>query len=242
MTDLRQLTVVNQIGFATQFFHAIMTVEIAAVGQTVEIIAAFCAVGVSNILKKAQSVQRPVLDHLIVRDHHGFSQTQTLTVALHILEAGLAFPLRMDVNHVGGVHGSGADAHEDTVEVLQQLTKLNLLEKVQLGRYMTACQNDKVSVLHQFSRFVLCAAIKENIFAEGDAAFLVVCLHVVGVLFGQFHIIGGRSDKQRLTIGVQGFQQFGGHTVLWVHGAVVTAGTAGQEIGHHQNLSFSCFS
>ena len=92
MADLCQLSVVDAVGFAAKFFDAVMSVEVAAVGQAVEIIAAFGTVGVCHILKEAQSVQRPVFDHLVVRDDHGFGQAQTLTITLHVLEAGLALP------------------------------------------------------------------------------------------------------------------------------------------------------
>ena len=117
------------------------------------------AVGIGNVLKEPQAVQNVVLDLLVVGQDVHIRQPEASGPAGEI-RGRFPFLLRLNINPVCGIHGARADAHHHTLIVFQQPAQTEFLKEHVLRGYVSARQNDEITLPDQHLGIVLISPVQ----------------------------------------------------------------------------------
>ena len=126
------------------------------------------AVSVGDVLKQPLAVQNVVLDLLVMGKDVDIRQAQAGREAGEV-RGGFALFLRLNVDHISGVHASRADADHHPGIILQQLPQADLLEKGILGGNMASGQQNQVAVFNEPLGVLLVEAVQDVIALEGHS-------------------------------------------------------------------------
>ena len=165
--ELGELAVPEQVGFAEEQEGVVVLVEIAPVGQGEEGVA--LAVRVGDVLKQPQAVQNVVLHLLVVGQDVHIGEPQAGREALKVRVDALALFLGLDIYFLRQIHGTGADAHDGAIKILQQLPQADFLEEGVFGGYMAPGEDDEVTFGNQLPGILCVGSVQHLIGAEGDA-------------------------------------------------------------------------
>ena len=102
------------------------------------------AVRHGNILIQPHTIQIIILYHLIVRQDIPLCQPQPPAPAAKAFIHCLPRFLRLNINHVGTVHGACTNADNYPPKALQLLTQPDCLKKMPLGWHMTTSQKQYI--------------------------------------------------------------------------------------------------
>ena len=102
------------------------------------------AVRPRNIFIQPHAIQIIILYHLIVRQYVPPGQAKPPAPATKVFVHCLPGFLRLNVNHVGTVHGACTDADNYPPKALQLLTQPDCLKEMPLGWHMTTSQKQYI--------------------------------------------------------------------------------------------------
>ena len=234
--------VLDAVALAEEHAGSVLDEHVAAVhdGQKGVVV----AVAVGHILVEPHAVDDDVLHLLVVGQHHDVGQAQSGEVALVGGIHGLAGQLRLGVDDGRAVHGTGADADDHALVVLQQIAQADAPEEGVLGGHVAAAEDDHVAAVDQILRPVFRAGVAD---VHGRKLHAVV-FKAGGEGIGHLVVlvVGQRIRRHHQQVGVRR------HAVAQVHheavffikdagqlhalGHVVVAGAAGQKQMHMETL------
>ena len=184
----------NLPGVTVQDTPAVLDLDVAAVRKSVELV--LPAVLEDDILEEALPVQDDIPDLVIMRDEVDVRQAEARKPATVLRVHGLSGHFRMGINPVGAVHAPRAASHYDAVKVPQEVPEADLVDKLVLGRNVTAAENDPVRPFHEGCGFGRIAPVQHHDLRRPDPRSVDTQAHPLQDRLREDHVIRRRAHKQ----------------------------------------------
>lgn len=228
------------VKFAVDGLVAVVSVQVGAVGEHIEAVLGFQAVGDGYLVVDLESVHLLVLAQIVVGEYLNLGESQSRQEALVVLVQRFARFLGLCVDDAGAVHAAGRDAQHHSVIVLQQLRHVYLLQETVLGGHVSPTKDDEVALPYQFLGMGCRPAVEQFVALKLHPRILEGLAHAVGAVVAECGIVGVCGDEKASYGGGKCLTQIIVKTVGRIDGAIHRdAWAAGQEIFHLLKILFT---